>query len=195
MSSISSISAGSGLSQFLQSLSSSTASPTSPVAPTDAATAPTSADALTSDQNSLTPVAGHHHHGGGGKGGGGEFFSRIQSAVTSALQNAQGDTSADPNSIIENAIAGVFQESNPPGAAPASGLATDPSSSTTSTTTAGATSSAYQNFLQTLQANGVDAQQFHQDFLNAVQQAQNGQSNPANAFQNWPLGSALDTIA
>ena len=50
----------------------------------------------------------HHHHGGGGGGGGGDgLFSQIETAVTSALQNAPAGSNA--NQTIQGAIASVLQ--------------------------------------------------------------------------------------
>ena len=42
----------------------------------------------------------------------------------------------------------------------------------------------------------VDPQQFHQDLLAAIKDAQNGgQADPATLFKNFPPGSNVDTIA
>ena len=43
-------------------------------------------------------------------------------------------------------------------------------------------------------ALGVDPQQFHQDFMAAIKDAQqNGNADPRTALQSFPLGSAVDT--
>jgi hypothetical protein len=44
-----------------------------------------------------------------------------------------------------------------------------------------------------LQAMGVDPQQFHSDFLAAVQGAQGGQVDPSTAFQSFPPGTTVNT--
>jgi hypothetical protein len=199
MSSISSSTSASGLAQFFQNLQANGASSPTQVASTDPTTAATSTDPTQTGQ-----VSGHHHHH---HGGGSEMMSKLQSAVTSALQGAQANGSSDPNSVIENAIASIFKQSADPSAAgsttaqAAGGQAivsnTDSDGDNDGSAAAGATatSSVQQAFFQALQQYGVDPQQFHSDFLAAVQQAQNGQVNPATAFQSFPPGTAVDTIA
>ncbi|HZL37589.1 MAG TPA: hypothetical protein VFC78_19885 [Tepidisphaeraceae bacterium] len=177
------------LSQFFQSIAASAGSQASaPSSPVDATAADPSNSASVA---STPPHGGHHHHGGGGK------FAEIQSAVTNALQSTQSGSSTDPNQIIEQAIEKVLQgtSSSPAtsatGADGASGTAAAPSSSQP-TTAAPANS---QTFFQTLQSMGVDPQQFHQDFMTAIQAVQQGgQPNPAMALASFPPGSGLDAI-
>jgi hypothetical protein len=185
--------AGSSLYSYLQSLSATQAnSPTNPAATANAATAAPATSTITS---ALAPTASqpaqgahrhHHHHGGGG----GADLDKLQSAVTSALQSAQSsDSSSDPNQVIEDAIARVFQNDN--SAAPNSTASPSADSDKSPTTP----SSSNASFLQTLQSYGVDPNQFRSDFLSAVQQAQAGQPNSATAFQNFTPGTTVDTIA
>lgn len=198
MSTIGSAGSVSGLYQFFQGVSvSNTTTPTSGTSTTSAANGTTSTDAGQTGQ-----ISGHHHHHGGGSGG--ALFKQIQSAVTSALQTAQANgTDQDPNKVIEDAISSVLKNAGN-------------GTSTTSSTATGATQSAAdpdgdgdtsakgaaegsesvkQSFFQGLQALGVDPQQFHQDFLAAVQNAQNGNVDPSTAFQSFPSGSGVDTFA
>ena len=185
---------GTSLFQYLQSVSAAGSSqPTVATTSTD----------TTQDPSQSVQGAGqhHHHHGGGG------MFKKVEDAVTSALQSAQADPSADPNKVIEDAIAKVLK-----------GGATDSTSSATSTTSAvqptasdpdgdgdtgasgangvsSSVGSGRQAFLQMLQSMGVDPQQFHKDFLAAIQDAQGGTVNTGTAFQSFPPGSTVDTTA
>jgi hypothetical protein len=180
MSSIASLSgSASGLYSFIQSLSHSNK--------TSAASAASSTGPSQSAASGQITGAGgghHHHHGGGGA------FKQIQDAVTSALQGAQssGASSADPNQIIEDAIAKVLQNNN---------SATGAAQGTSNTTGDGPVGSANavngQSFQQLLQSFGVSPQQFRQDFLSAIKDAQGGQMSPATALQSFPVGSTLDT--
>jgi hypothetical protein len=46
------------------------------------------------------------------------------------------------------------------------------------------------------QRSGIDPQQFQQDFASAVQSVQSGGNvDFASLFQNFPAGSAVDTMA
>lgn len=198
MSTIGSAGSVSGLYQFFQgvSVNNSTTS-TSATSTTSAADGTTSTDASQTGQ-----VSGHHHHHGGG--GSGAMFKQIQSAVTSALQTAQANgTDQDPNKVIEDAISSVLKNAG-------NGTSATGSSTTGSTQSAAdpdgdgdgaangaaeGSESAQQSFMQSLQALGVDPQQFHQDFLAAVQNAQNGNVDPSTAFQSFPPGSGVDTFA
>ena len=191
MSAVSSVDSGTGLYQFIQQLGAGgTTTAAAPTAATDA----TSAAATDSSQATPAAGGGHHHHGHGG------MFKQIESAVTSALQSAQANGNSDPNKVIEDAIAKVFQNAGANG--PSSGGAQQTSGSDPDgdgdTDAAGKAdsdgNSSRQAFLQTLQSLGVDPQQFHADFLAAVQDAQNGQVNPATAMQSFPPGSNVDTI-
>jgi hypothetical protein len=188
LSSISSI-GGSSLTQFLQGLSSS--SQTSGVSATTPATTSSSTSA-TQGATAGVQGTGRRHRGHG--------FKQIQDAVTSALQTAQqSGSTTDPNQIVEDAISKVLQNSTSGTGTSATGTASaadpdgdgDPQSSTSGATSG---TSGTQSFLQTLQSFGIDPQQFHQDFLSAVKDAQNGNSNAATAFQSFPVGSTVDTI-
>ena len=183
MSSISGLgSSAQGLYSFIQSLSGSNQTSATSATPSTGST-PSAA---------LGQVAGagghHHHHGGGGA------FKQIQDAVTTALQSSQkgGDSSADPNKIIEDAIAKILQNNTsasggaPQGAGNANGDA-DGSAGSASAVNG-------QSFQQLLQSFGVSPQQFRQDFLSAVKDAQGGQMNPATALQSFPVGSTLDLV-
>jgi hypothetical protein len=177
---------------YLQSLAGSQS--TSPTASTTT---------TTSGSDSSTPsVSGHHHHGGGKGGGASAFFSQVQSAVTSALQSAQSSGStSDPNTVIQDAIAQVFKNQQN-----ITGSTTDTSGSTTGTSdssTTGSTSAtdtdgstAQSAFAQLLQSNGVDPEEFHNDFLSAIQSVQSGATATASSvFSAFPTGSAVDTLA
>lgn len=153
--------------------------------------AASAAGAQTDSQEAAQGAKGHHHHHGQGGG----FFQQIQTAVTQALQSAKSDSSADPNQVVQDAIAKVLQSH---------GMSSAQTSSSTGTASQGATAGATgstgqggdasrQAFMQLLQANGIDPQQFHADFLAAIQQAQGGQVDPSMALQSLPAGSAVDT--
>ena len=145
-----------------------------------------------------TPVSGHHHHHGGGGGGG--MFKKIEQAVTSALQSAQSNSSADPNQIVQDAIAKAFQaDGKAQGQTQANPTGSDPDGngdgSANGTGSASGTSST-NGFLQTLQSYGISPQQFHADLLAAVQATQaGGQVDPSAAFKNFPPGSLVDASA
>ena len=182
MSSISAV--GQGLNPFLQGI---TATPWSqPVA----ASSPTTTGDPTDPTQQVQGGGGHHHHGDGGK-----FFQAIQSAVTSALQSAQSNgNDTDPNQVIQSAIAQALQsfQSGASGSAAQTGNAAEGTTATTTDddSTTGST------FAQLLESNGVDAQQFHEDFLSAINSAQNGGSADASGiFSNFPPGSVVDTLA
>ena len=199
MSSISGVGGGIGLSQFYPSVSgASQSSSTTATTAANSSLSTSSTDGSTSGQQ----VHGRHHHGHHGDGGNSQLFSQLQSAVSSALQSAtQGGT--DPNQAIEDAIEKVFQNNNsatsPNGTSTSSTPNGDAASANTPLSTTGDTpgsngSSGLQAFFQTLQNAGIDPQQFHQDFLTAVQSAQNGgATNPSLAFQSLPPGSIIDT--
>ena len=187
MSSISGTSGTQGIFQYLQSLSGSQA---------------TSQAAATTTQ----AISGGHHRPGGGKGGDSSgFFSQIQSAVTAALQSAQSSGSTtNPNTVIQDAIASIFKnQQNVTGSSANStgttATATDPDGDG-DTDAPGVTdsdsSTAKSAFAQLLQANGVNPEQFHQDFLSAIQSAQSGGSASASSvFSGFPAGSVIDTLA
>ncbi|MDB5303245.1 MAG: hypothetical protein JWM97_794 [Phycisphaerales bacterium] len=178
---------GQGLYQFIRSISAT--SPSQPAASTDATGSTSSAQGVQG--------SGRHHRGGGAQ------FKQIQDAVTSALQQAQSSgTTADPNKIIESAIAKVLKNagsatSSTGAAGQAASAASDGDgdhSRSTGGTTNAASSSGRNPFLKALQSLGVSPQQFHSDFLAAIQDAKAGNPNPATAFQSFPPGTTLDTI-
>jgi hypothetical protein len=198
MSSISSIGSDQGLAQFFQKLSSSTASPSvsAPAAPAVAASAAVS-DTTAGDGTAARGTSGHHHGHGG-------LFKKVEAAVTTALEAAKSDPNADPNKVVEDAIAKVFKDSGvtPPSGADASAgakSATDPDGDGDQDP-AGKTdsdvASARQAFTQTLQGFGVSASQFHADFLAAIKDAQGGASDAGDSlFKTFPPGSNVDTTA
>lgn len=183
---MSTISVG-GLSQFYQSVSVNP--PVQADDSTDAVNATTDAS---SAPNSAAPqqaqeVHYHHHHGGG------QFFQKLQTAVTDALQSAKADGSSDPNQVVQNAIENVLkgdQSSTPDGSSDQTNTATDSAASGSIDPQA-----AREAFFQTLQSYGVDPAQFHQDFLSAIHDARNGNDDPSSAFKSFPPGSNVDTTA
>jgi len=188
-----------GIFQFIQGLSGTSQS--------QAAGATTSTTSSTDPTQSATQAVsgGHHRHRHGGGSG---VFKQIQDAVTNALQTAQSSgTSSDPNQIVESAIAQVLKASTS-----AAGTTTPATTATATPTTAAQTpstdpdgdgdpateatggTSSMASFFQALQTAGIDPKQFHQDFLNAIKDAQGGQVNPSTAFQSIPVGSTIDTL-
>ena len=131
---------------------------------------------------------GHHH-----KGQTNPLFGQVQQSVSSALQTAQGNSSADPNQIIEQAISSVIQQNG--------GSAIDPdgdgdggaSSGTAAAGSTSGTTSTQQTFANTLKSYGIDPQQFRNDFLAAIKQAQGGQGDSSTAFSSFPSGLTFDT--
>lgn len=172
--------AGSNLFQYLQQLSSN--SPASTIA-----TAPAGISSDTTTTSGIPAAGTHHHHGGHGGG-----MKKLQDAVTSALQSAQqSGSSSDPNQVIEDAITKFLK-----GSMGATGTSTSPGTDPDATDAAGSNDPAngQSSFAQTLQSFGVTAQQFHDDFLAALKDAQGSQMNPTTAFQNFPPGSLIDEI-
>lgn len=175
--------------QFIQALSGNASTSSASSASTASGTGATSAAQSIAQvaqsvgqaaQSIGQAVHGHHHHQGGA-------LKEIQDAVTTALQSAQSSGSnADPNKIIESAIAQVLSG----GSGAASGTDSDGDNDASAT----APTINTQNFFQKLQAFGVTPQQFQQDLLSAVKDAQNGTVNSSTAFQSFPLGSALNVV-
>jgi hypothetical protein len=125
--------------------------------------------------------ASHGHHGGGHHGG----LSKLIDTVEQALQSAS--STDDPNKVVEDALAKLLSgDSSGTGA-----NATDHDTDATSSGTA-SNSATKQSFVDFLKSHGVDLQQFRADFLAAVQDAQNGQVNTANALKSLPSGSSVD---
>jgi hypothetical protein len=204
MSSISISGSDSSLAQFFQKLSSSSAtSATTAAAPTASATptvAATNADQTTNDSSAPARGAGAHHHGHGG------LFKKVQAAVSSALEAAKSDPNADPNKVVEDAIAKVFKDNGgaPGAAAPGADASAGVNGSNGDGDHVGADgpsgdgdiAAARQAFTQTLSAFGISASQFHSDFLAAVQDAQGGGTpDSSGLFKNFPPGSNIDTTA
>jgi hypothetical protein len=190
MSSLSIGSAGQSLFQYLQGLSS--------VGQTSQATSNPASASTQSSVGSSTQGAsgGHRHHRGAAA-----FFRQIQAAVTSALQSAQpGGTSSstDPDQVIQSAIAQVLKniQGTTTGTTSQSATSTATAASGTTSATENEISSAQSQFAQLLQSSGVDPQQFQNDFLGAIQSAQQGGSaDPSSVLSNLPVGSLLDTLA
>lgn len=199
MSVVSSIgSSGQGLYRFIQNLSAGGSLSAAPSSATDS-TNSTAASGAQSTQAGAIGGHHHHHHGGG-------LFQQIESAVSSALQSAQSSgSSTDPNQIIQDAISKVIKNQQNQSAsgtnaaangAQPTGSDPDGDGDTHSAGQAGsAGSSAQQAFFQTLQSLGVSPQQFHSDFLAAIQNAQNGQVDVGTAMKSFPPGSTVDTLA
>ena len=134
-------------------------------------------------------------------------FKQIQSAVMSALQAAQAGgssqtgastqaagTASDPNQIIEDAIAKVLKSSIAAPGASADGTSTGDSTVGTPTTAAPSATSGPQTFKSILQSFGVTPEQFQNDFMSAIKDAQAGQVNPSTALQSFGAGSLLDVV-
>jgi hypothetical protein len=183
MSSISAAGIGQSVMQYIQQLASNAQSATTSAATTSSTTTPSSTAASIATG---TPAAGHkhhHHHGGS------TDLEKIQDAVTNALQSAQaGGSSANPNAVIKTAIEQILAGTNNVTPPTTSTTTATPGTTTTPSTTTQST------FAQTLQSYGVDPQQFRNDFLAALQDAQNGQPvNTANIFGSFPTGTQVDT--
>jgi len=176
---------------------------------TDAATAAASSSAQPVDNGSAASSANgvrHHHHLRR------ELFKKIESSVTDALQSISSDPSADPNKVVQDAIAKVLKDSGIN--LPATGQTQDAAAAATAngTTAKGKGSdpdqdgdvhgagggprpqdTAFQAFVQLLQSHGIDAKQFRQDFQTALDQARGGQVDPSTALKSFPPGTVIDT--
>jgi hypothetical protein len=204
MSSISGIDGGSSLALYFQNLSAT--SNTSASAATTA-TSPTTTTSSTSNTDPSQAIqGGHHHHHGHADAAKSEFFQQLQTAVTGALQSAQ-QGGTDPKQAVQDAISQILK-SNPSATTQTSAQANQPATTTGADpdgdgdgsraqaggpANASATSS-LQAFFNTLQSHGIDPQQFHQDFLAAATNAQNGAVNTSTAFQSIPPGTLIDAI-
>lgn len=188
MSSVSGI-GSSSIYQYLQAMQ---ASQTGSASATQGATTsnPVNSDDIAASQPA--PKTHGHHHGAGG--GHSSRIQQLQAAVTSALQSAQSDPSADPNQVVESALASIFKNGlNASSSTSSTSNPNETSDDATGQTTDADTQQA--SFAQTLQEYGIDSSQFQQDFQTAVQQAQGGQINPNTAFQSFPPGVIVDTTA
>jgi hypothetical protein len=199
MSSISGIDGGSSLALYFQNLSA-----TSNTSATDAttATSPTTTTSSTSNTDASPAIqGGHHHHHGHADAAKSEFFQQLQTAVTGALQSAQ-QGGTDPNKAIQDAISQIFNNNNSSATSQTSAPANQPATTNDSNDgppasagdPPGSATSSLQAFFNTLQSYGIDPQQFHQDFLAAATNAQNGAVNTSTAFQSIPPGTLIDAI-
>ena len=178
MSSISSV--GSGLLNPLDPYSLQQASGQGTTGTSGADSTGTAADA-TEGTDGTEASSGHHHHHHGGGGG---ISSQIESAVTSALQDAP--DGSDPNQTIQDAIAGVLKNSSgqPTGTSATPGAAGD------------AESTSATDFNTLLQQHGIDPKQFQQDFQTAVGNIQQGGSvDFGSLFKSFPPGTTVDATA
>jgi hypothetical protein len=146
-------------------------------------------------QSGANPITGDTLLGGSGtQGTSADLFQQIQQSVLGALQSAGSNSSSNPNQIIQQAITNLLQQN-------ASTSSSDPDSdgdsdAAGSTESGTASASSPQDFFQTLQSYGVDAQQFHSDFLSAINTAQQtGQVDASSVFASFPPGLAVDTTA
>jgi len=148
---------------------------------------------LQSQAQGQAAPAHKHHHGGGHRGGGG--VSDLMSTVEDALNSA--DSTADPNQVIQDAIAKMLSGDGSTAGASGSSNSGTSGTSTSSTGATSATSQAAdkQALADFLKAHGVDMQQFQADFKAAMKDAKNGQVNPATALKSFPPGSAVDVTA
>ena len=191
MSQVSQIStANQGLYQLLQELRAEQQSQAATASSTTAATA-----AATDVSQAVQPTQHHHHHGHGKAA----MFKKIEATVTSALQSAQSDPTADPNQVIEQAIAKFFKDNGitprMPGANGETGASDndgDDNAQTNSQPTT-ANDAARQAFAQLLGNFGVSPEQFRQDFLAAIKDAQGGQVDANTAFQSFTPGAIVNT--
>ncbi|MFI5377976.1 MAG: hypothetical protein ACHRHE_01605 [Tepidisphaerales bacterium] len=185
MSSVSMSGVGQSLFQYLRSLSANGSSQT-----TQAGKADSDGDADGSG-GAKSVSGGHHHHHGNSAA-----FQAIQQAVTDALNSASttpgSTTTSDPNKLIEDALAKVLAGQGTASTTPA---ASTPPSATPGSAQINSDATSRQAFFQLLQDHGIDPQQFRQDFLAAIKDAQGGQVNSSTAFQSFPAGTSVDTTA
>ena len=143
--------------------------------------------AASSDETTQTHH--HHHHG---------FSSKIESAVTAALQSAP--SGSDPNQVVKDAIAQALQAGKP--ADPSSGDAFNARDQSGAGGAAAATgtvngSSNSNTFVQLLSSYGINAQQFQQDVQDALsgQQTNGSGVDFATLFKSFPPGTLFQTTA
>lgn len=199
MSSLSINGIGQGLSQLFGGFSpTAAASQTTPAGNASGASGASSAAparaASSATQAALPQTGGHHRrHGGISK-----QFQQIQDAVTSALRSVQsGGGTTDANKVIEDAIAKVFKQQAGSGSSSGSSANTQQADSETDATGATDTDSTspQQAFFKTLQSLGVSPRQFRNDFLSAIQDAQQtGNIDVSTALKALPKGTTLDAI-
>ena len=187
--------AGAGLSQFLQNLTSG-----------GTASASNSSSGSTSTLSSLLGQVGHHHKHHGGA------FEKLTNAITNALQSASGNastssTASDANKTIIDALTKIFKNGSLGAASDNDDEAQSTVGSSTATgaaATAPGTAAAQATqppaglpaeFLQTLKAFGVTAQQFQSDLATAVKSAHDtGAVDVSAAFKSFPIGSVVDSV-
>ena len=124
-----------------------------------------------------------------------QLTRQIQTAVTTALQNAKtsGQTT-DPNTVVTNAILQVLQQNKAAnGTSAAQG--TDATQESSMTAPDAATATSQQAFLTTLKSYGINPQQLHSDFLNALKQFAGGSGgNPMTVLKSVPPGLLMDML-
>ena len=103
------------------------------------------------------------------------LFKQIENAVTGALQSAP--SNADPNQVVQKAIANVLKNPN----------SSDDGDGDISPADAAKTQ---KTFAQTLQSFGITPDQFQKDLAGAVQSTQS-----AAGTSSFPPGVFLDTTA
>jgi hypothetical protein len=165
----------SAISNWNQNLSQLAAEFTGQPASTTSTTANSLSGTVTASPSTLAGALGqtqgkHHKHG--------KLFKQIEQSVTSALQSAS--PTADPNKVVQDAIAKVLSDSSA-------------SSQATVTSDADADSDGtQQTFVQTLQAFGITPDQFKNDLTAAMQSARGGNAGGATV-SSFPPGLFLDT--
>ena len=105
----------------------------------------------------------------------------IQNAIAQVLKSQQNGSSSSSSTSGTTSVAKNDPDGD--GDTDTPGVADSDSSTSQST------------FAQLLQSNGVNSQQFQQDFLAAIQSAQNGgATNPSSVFSGFPTGSTLNVV-
>ena len=105
-----------------------------------------------------------------------QMRGKIQNAVITALKDPA-NAAADPNQVIQKAIAGVLQGDDLTAATD-----TDPQAQNA-------------EFDSLLKAHGVDVSQFHADFQAALVDAKaSGKLDSAMLFQSFPPGSGVNVV-
>ena len=139
-------------------------------------------------------ATGGAHHGHHGHHGHPQVSSQLQSAVTSALNSANGST--DPNQTIQDAIKNFLGLNST--SSTQNSTSTDPTQTSTTTTPGDSTVQQQPGaFAQLLASNGVSEDQFKQDLHSVLQDAQSSGTavNFGQIFGNLPSGSLVDTTA
>jgi hypothetical protein len=196
MSSVSSVGSNAGLYSWLQALgvTGTTNSPTTTTPVQSGQDSDGDDDGSTaSTSSSVQGSGGHHGHGGH------HFASKIESAVTDALNSAKAaGSTTDPNQIIQTVIESILSQGKAAKGSAASdasgsdGAANAGSSSATDPNSPAAQQAAFQ---QLLSSYGVNPAQFQKDFQTAVQTSlgSNAPLDFAKLFQSLPPGTLLNT--